>query len=176
MSDVPYLGQTTDLALGQDFLTWLWFRSEIKNTFADSGGRPFTVSMEKRIVVQGGEGENLETASVSGPMSELREARLGLNIGKKVTRAQIVLSQDPEEWGLTLKAEDFTLNGLKTPAVVTEKDGDGDPDALFFEKIHLIETCLDFMDSIYKEFLSLRLSRDWEDQVAQARAWMQSNQ
>ena len=24
----PYLGQTTDMVLGQEFLTWLWFRSE----------------------------------------------------------------------------------------------------------------------------------------------------
>ena len=48
-------GQTTDTVLGQEFLTWLWFRSENHPLgFQDKNGS-FTVAMEQRIVVQGGE-------------------------------------------------------------------------------------------------------------------------
>jgi len=117
MTDTPYLGQSTDLILGQEFLTWLWFRSATGSIFNDGKGRPFNVSMEQRIVVQGGEGDHVETASVSGVDSELREARMGLTTGKKVTRAQIRLERDPEEWQVTLKAADFALGSLKTPKV-----------------------------------------------------------
>ncbi len=28
MSSIPYLGESTDIVLGQEFLTWLWFRSD----------------------------------------------------------------------------------------------------------------------------------------------------
>ncbi|KAF4530283.1 hypothetical protein B566_EDAN018420 [Ephemera danica] len=43
--------------------------------------------MEQRIVVQGGEGDRLETATVSGVESELREARMGLTTGVTFMRA-----------------------------------------------------------------------------------------
>ena len=93
MADASYIGENTDLVLGQDFLTWLWYKSETSNgLFRMSGGsakagEPFTLNMEQRVVVRGGEGDNKETASVSGSLSPLREARLGLLTGKLVVRA-----------------------------------------------------------------------------------------
>ncbi len=174
MADSPYLGQSTDLILGQEFLTWLWFRSESQNTFKLPDGKLFAIHMEQRIVVQGGEGEALETASVSGAYSELREARLGLSTGKKVTRALLRIEQDPEMWQLTLKAADFSLNSLKTPKIEKSGDGEDDPDALFFEKIYLIEHALDFLDTLYAEFLKLRLSASsWKEETAALRVWLQ---
>ncbi len=172
MSDTPYLGQTTDLILGQEFLTWLWYKSSVGGIFNDPDGRPFTVSMEQRIVVQGGEGDHVETASVSGLDSELREARMGLTTGKKVTRALLRLERDPEIWQVTLKAADFTLNSLKTPKI--EKDNDDDPDALFLEKVHLIESCLELVDSMYKTFLGIRLGAEWKQEAANIKEWTQA--
>jgi hypothetical protein len=175
MTDTPYLGQSTDLILGQEFLTWLWFRSATGSIFNDGKGRPFNVSMEQRIVVQGGEGDHVETASVSGIDSELREARMGLTTGKKVTRAQIRLERDPEEWQVTLKAADFALGSLKTPKVENPAKDDLDPDALLLEKVALIESCLELLDCVYKNFLDIRLSDGWKDEVKQLNAWMMQN-
>lgn len=172
MSSIPYLGESTDIVLGQEFMTWLWFRSDTAPTFKNpEGGPDFTVSMEQRIVVQGGEGEAKETASVSGVMSELREARLGLATGKQVTRALVLFTRDPEVWQVTLKAADLSLSGLKTPTVEKGDSPDDDPDALFYEKVHLTEVCLSFIDTVYAEFLRLRLSRDWEEETKNIRDW-----
>lgn len=170
MNDTPYLGQTTDLILGQEFLTWLWFRSATGAIFNDKTGRPFAVSMDQRIVVQGGEGDQLETASVSGPDSELREARTGLTTGKKVTRAQLRIERDPESWQLTLKAADFSLGSLKTPRI--DREDDTDPDALFLEKMYLVEACLELVDALYASFLTVRLGKTWSDEVTRLREWM----
>lgn len=171
MSSIPYLGESTDLVLGQEFLTWLWYKSDTGPVFkSPDSGPDFSISMEQRVVVQGGEGEARETASVSGVMSELREARLGLATGKQVTRALVRFTREPEAWQVTLKAADFSLGSLKTPAV--EKDSqDDDPDALFFEKIHLTEVCLGFFDAVYAEFLELRLSPAWEAETKNIREW-----
>ncbi len=173
MNDVPYLGESTDLVLGQEFLTWLWFRSDTAPEFAaPDQGVPFTVSMEQRIVVQGGEGETRETASVSGALSELREARLGLATGKQVTRALVRFSREPEEWRVTLRAADFAMGSMKTPSVERGDSSDDDPDALFYEKIHLTEVCLGFFDALYKMFLELRLSpNNWEEESQKIREW-----
>lgn len=172
MSSIPYLGESTDIVLGQEFLTWLWFRSDTDPIFrSPDGGPDFSVSMEQRIVVQGGEGEAKEIASVSGVMSELREARLGLATGKQVTRALVRFTRDPEVWQVTLKAADLSLGGLKTPTVEKGDSPDDDPDALFYEKIHLMEVCLGFIDVMYAAFLERRLSRDWEDETRKIRDW-----
>lgn len=166
----PYLGQTTDTVLGQEFLTWLWFRSENQPLgFQDKEG-PFTVTMEQRIAVQGGEGESLETATVSGSLSPLREARLGLRTGKKVTRALVRFERDAMAWQMTLKAEDFSLGSFRTPKV--EREEDDDPDALFLEKVYLTELCLGFLDICYRDFITLRLSPRWNEEIREMGTWM----
>ncbi|MBQ4132521.1 MAG: hypothetical protein IJD04_02150 [Desulfovibrionaceae bacterium] len=169
-----YLGQTTDFILGQDFLTWLWYRSESRaGMFEDRNGRPFAAYMEQRVSVQGGEGDSLETATVSGAMSELKEARMGLITGKKVTRALLRFERESESWQVSLKAENFSLNALKTPKV--EKAGpDDDPDAVLLERLYLIDACLELLDGLYAEFIGLRLNpAAWNEEIANMRVWMQ---
>lgn len=174
MSNTPYLGQTVDIILGQEFLTWLWFRSESRNgMFMTPQGTSFNVFMEQRIVVQGGEGESLETATVSGSLSQLREARLGLSTGKKVIRALLRFERDADSWQVTLKAEDFALGSLKTPVIEKGDSDDDEPDARFLEKIYLIETCLGYLDEVYRQFLTVRLSDSWKDEVRDLRVWME---
>ncbi|MFW6054436.1 MAG: hypothetical protein ACOC9D_00915, partial [Thermodesulfobacteriota bacterium] len=85
--------------IGRDFLTWLWFYTDQKNgLFQSKAGEDFALFLEQRITVLGGEGESLDTAVSSGPLSELREARLGLQTGKKVSQARIRMEQDENTW------------------------------------------------------------------------------
>ncbi len=168
-----YIGQIRDIILGRDFLTWLWFRSEVNGGRFETGeGQAYTLYLEQRISVQGGEGEDAETAVVSGPHSELREARLGVATGKKVNKALLRLECDPDEWRVALKAEDFTVHGLKTPQV--EKAGeDDDPDAVFLEKIYLMERCMSFLDDVYGRFLRLRFGEEWREEAGKIRSWLE---
>ncbi len=162
-----------DEILGQDFLTWLWFRSETApHDFKDKNGGHFFVYMEKKIVVQGGEGESLETASVSGANSQLKEARLGLSMGKKVTRAQIRFEWDSLEYSFSLSSKDFSLSAFKTPKIDTQ-DSD-DPDGLFLEKMYLIEEGIDRFDHLFKSFLNLRLSSNWAEEVQNIANWVKT--
>jgi len=160
------------MMLGQEFLTWLWYKSDAQPTgFRDAANTPFHLYMEHRVVVQGGEGDKLETASVSGTLSPLREARFGLATGKKVTRATLRFEQDGLSWQLALKAEDFAVSGLKTPKA-DRGDADDDPDAQLLERIYLIERCIALLDSLYAAFLRLRLSPQWTDESRQVHTWM----
>lgn len=168
-----------DVLLGQEFLTWLWYRGEIADGLfrmtKESGheGEAFHVRLEQRLVVRGGEGDYQETASVSGSFSPLREARLGLSTGKQVVRALVRLSKDELDWQLTLKAEDFCLNSMRTPPVAKPEEGD-DPDATFLEKIYLIESCLELIDDVYRQFLTIRLSMQaWDDEVRSIKNWIE---
>ena len=168
-----YIGQAQDAALGREFLTWLWYKSESKGgIFAGPDNLDFALFVEQRVSVQGGEGESLETATVSGRMSELREARLGLTTGKKVSRALLRLERDAEAWQLTVKAEDFSLSGFKTPKVETRTEEGDDPDALFLERIFLLDKALGFLDHIFAGFVRLRLAPEWAEECAGIRTWL----
>ena len=164
--------QSTDMILGQEFLTWLWHKSDAQShSFSDAANAPFQLFMEHRVVVQGGEGDTLETTSVSGALSPLREARFGLATGKKVTRATLRFEQDGLRWQLSLRAEDFAVSGLRGPKT-DQGDADGDPDAPLLERMYLMERCLALLDCLYASFLRLRLSPQWADEARQVHAWM----
>ena len=173
--DADSVDYTMDGILGQDFLTWLWFRSDVAYTlFRTDDGQPFQVSMEKRVTVTGFVGCDRETASVtaSDTDSPLSEARLGLRRGKKVASALIHLTKDDFVFDVSVKAADFSLNSLKTPKI-DKPDRDDDPDALFLEKVFLIETAVTLLDSLYRQFLGLRLDEGkWKKTTDEMMKWM----
>ena len=165
-------GQMLSSVLGEEFLTWLWFQSDVvPGAFVNKEGHPFSVSMEQRIVVQGGQGDAKDTATVAGTLSPLTEARFGLGKGKKVTRATIRLEEDDLVFQFTLKAGDFTLGSLKLPKVEKPAE-DEDPDAMLLERFYLMEVCLGLLESLYATFLRLRLSADWSETVQEITAWI----
>ncbi|WP_457572640.1 hypothetical protein [Desulfovulcanus sp.] len=161
--------------LGEEFLTWLWFKSEENNGFFETrDGQGFALYFGQKIVVQAGEGEAMEKAVCSsGVMSELKEARLGLKRGKKVVQAAIWLEQDSNAWQLQIKADNFAISGLKTPKVDMKLEEGDDPDAKFLEKMYLVEKSLEFLDSVYEQFLRLRLSPAWSDEVRKIKKWLE---
>ncbi len=167
------LAEEKGAMLGRDFLTWLWFKSDEQGgIFKTRKGDDFSVYLEQKVVVEGGEGESLEKAVCTGIMSELREARLGLRTGKKVARAKIRLEQDANEWIMEVNASDFTFSGIKTPRVETNREEGDDPDSAFLEKMFLLEKALEFLDELFRRFVELRLSIHWQGEVDAFRKWL----
>ena len=76
------------------------------------------------------------------------------------------------DWQVSLKAEDFSINSLRTPRVARD-DGDEDPEGLFLEKMYLIDLGLDMLDEMYRQFLSLRLdAAAWNKEAQAVAEWM----
>ncbi len=166
--------QTVSLLLGQEFLTWLWFASETSSgLFRTKDGEAFSVTVEQKVSVQGGEGEARETAMCSGPMAELREARMGLATGKKVNKVKVRIEKDEAAWQVLLDAATFTLQGLKTPKVEMKLEEGEDPDARILEKIYLLEKCTGYVDTVFAKFLDLRFSPQWKEETARLRRWLE---
>lgn len=172
--DLEY-AQTVSLALGQEFLTWLWFAGETSNgLFRTREGEAFSVTVEQKVSVQGGEGEAKETAVCSGPMAELREARLGLRNGKKVNKVKVRIEKDEVSWQVLLDAANFTLQGLKTPKVEMKLEEGEDPDSRILEKIYLLEKCMDYLDTVFTRFLDLRFGPNWPEETTRLRKWLEN--
>ena len=169
----PNIAAAKDPILGQDFLTWLWFKSE-KNgwLFRQKDGAEVNVYLEQRISVRGGEGEDAETAVVTGPHALFAEARLGLKSGKRVDKALIRFEQDGETWTVMLKADDLSLNGLRTQKIETRTEEGEDPDARVLEKLFLVEKCAAFIDTLYSQFLTVRLGSGWTGELSDVAEWL----
>ncbi|WP_031483904.1 hypothetical protein [Maridesulfovibrio frigidus] len=175
--DLLLLAERENTLLGQDFLTWLWFKSEMSDgQFQLDDGERFLLFMEQRMSVQGGEGENVDTATVNSSSGDMTEVLMGLKTGKKVNRAQIRMEIDENEWQVQIKAEDFGLSGLKTPKVEMKDEEGDDPDSKFLEKIYLIEKCLSLLDSVYMDFIKIRISKEWQDEVSKFRHWLRNDE
>ena len=162
-----------DVVLGQDFLTWLWFRSE-KNgwLFRMKDGSECNVYLEQRLSVRGGSGENVEKAVVTGPHAEFTEAKLGVRNGKLVDKALVKIERDGATWTVLLASDDFSLSSLKTPKIETRLEEGDDPDAAFLEKMMLLEQCTGFIDELFRQFLEVRLSTNWTDELRTFREWL----
>mgnify|MGYP006274547163 CR=1 FL=1 len=158
--------------LGRDFLTWLWYKSEVNNgIFKSEKGEDFAVYLSQKVTVESGEDDSRDKTVSSGLMSELREARLGLNSGKKVVQALFRIEQDSSEWQIQINADDFSYSGLKTPKVETRLEEGDDPDSPFLEKMFLLQKAQNFTDELFRQFLDLRLSANWPEETAAVRRW-----
>lgn len=156
--------------LGQDFLTWLWYRVEAgDDVFTSLDGREFVVAFEQKISVQGGDTENVETATVTSPRNILDEAMTGLARGKKVSQVHLRVESGSDSFTFQIRAQDFSMSALKTPKV--EDDGD-DPDGAVLEKYSLIDACWAFFDTCFQAFLNLRLSEEWDDEAKRITDWI----
>ena len=172
----PFFGsearRTVD-EMGQDFLTWLWFSTQHGGTFVAPDGKPFAASLERKIIVESEVGENKKTATVSGPLSALEEAMTGLRLGKKVVSAGLFLEQGDGSWLFTVQSLNFRLNSCRTPKGFADESED--PEGFFLDKAGFVIRAFEMLHAIFRAFLLLRLSDNWDVAVNQLRDWVNAS-
>ena len=163
--------------LGQEFLTWLWWKSEERGgTIELSTMGDVTVVFEKHMLLEFGEGESSEKIICSGLQAELQEARTGLQMGKKLEQARIVIGHKNYEYSFTLAAALMEFRNVRLPKTeATESDRGENPEeveGMILERIFLFEELIRLVNLIFLKFLQLRLSEDWRDELIKVRAWI----
>ncbi len=163
--------------LGQEFLTWLWFKSEERGGMVELPGKgDVVVVFEKHMLLEFGEGEAFEKIVCQGMQIELNEARTGLRMGKKLEQARIHLAQGDYEWHLTLKASLFEFRSVKPPKTLSAGEENDDPEAAegrILERIGLLETATRIIDELFRFFLQIRISPAWSAEAARLKEWIQ---
>ncbi|HID98640.1 MAG TPA: hypothetical protein EYP57_10730 [Thermodesulfobacteriaceae bacterium] len=163
--------------LGREFLTWLWFRSEEGGHFvSESGPDGISVSLERFMVLDGGEGLSSETVTCRGLQTELTEAKSALRTGKKVARAHIRLTTGEGEWRFTLDGATLDIKSLKPPATGDQSGEEMEDLALearILERAYLIEQAVVAVDSLFKAFLLCRTDpQAWKQEKKAISRWI----
>ena len=173
--------------IGTEFLLWLMYR-----TMNDSGeyrinrpgpageGEPFVAYLNDRLVLRGGGDEGVQKITVAGPQDHFSETYTALKTGKQIIEATLYLEKDDNRWKTTLKGELFHFGAFRSPPVKIEKDDVTDPgserEAVFFERMFLLETGLQLFDSLYAAFLTERLSEGWSATLRTIQQWLEAEE
>ncbi len=163
--------------LGQEFLTWLWWKSEERGGSVDlTGEGDITVVFEKHMLLESGEGESIEKIVCTGLQAELQEARTGLRMGKKLEQARIVINHNSYEYSFTLAAGLMEFRNVRLPKTENSESDTGDNpeevEGMVLERIYLFEELIKLVNGLFKMFLDVRLSGAWQDELLRVRAWV----
>ncbi len=162
--------------LGQEFLIWLWFRSETQGGNVELPGRGWVpVVFEKHMLLECGEGPECEKLVCRGLMTELKEARAALALGKRPEQARLKIGSEEQEYSFTLSAATLEFRSMKLPATAGADDDDRTGlEGQILERIALIEEGIELMTNLYRLFLNLRISDAWNGELIRLREWISS--
>ena len=148
--------------IGYEFLTWLWFAIERNPTLLQSpSGDSGSLNLGNRIVLENFTRDKTESITIKGDDPNFDAALLSLKNGALVTEINLVFKSNEQEWRFTLKGESFSITNLKTPQrgpVETLEDTEG----AVLEQAFLLEQLLQYQDILFKTFIHLRVSKEWE--------------
>lgn len=135
--------------LGNEFLTWLWFKMETQS-FDCVPGSKIVLSKEK------------ESVTIKGEESDLIIGKVALTDGFVVSEMNIVY----DGYSFTLKGSELAFNGLKTSKVELDES-----DGLILENIYFVEEVSEKLESLFKEFILLRID-NWSETLTKIKYWV----
>lgn len=163
--------------LGQEFLAWLWYKSEERSGAIDIPGTgDVLVVFEKHMLLEFGEGEANEKVICRGLQTELKEAKAGLLMGKKPEQARLRLIRGEYEFGVTLTAAALEFRNVRLPKTVAASDEGDEPEARegqMLERIGLFEELSSLVNDLFRMFIRIRASEQWPAELEKVRQWVQ---
>jgi hypothetical protein len=155
--------------LGGEFVLWLWFSRDVLAGALDIPGQGMMeVALESSLLLVDPLTDT-ERVTVRGfdPLGSL-EAEHALLVGKLPRKVGLRLVFEQNEWVATLDAASFVLSGVKLPALLSEGEEEH-----FHERMRLLEQLHDLVQGLYRHFLTVRLSPQWEVTLLPAmRDWL----
>jgi len=155
--------------VGQDFLTWLWFYSEVRGGLMTIDKDQYGIMLEGPLTFYlEGDGAHLTLLRNGSPLvsSEAKTAMLG---GKKLLSAKITMAHQQESWTTMLDADNFIFRGLKIPK------GEEELDAVsrFQQRMVALDRFMNAFLSYYDRFLDERLDhKQWKPVQKDIHKWV----
>ena len=145
--------------LGLEFTTWLWNLTEdTERRFHGHKNNILSVTFGKEVVAAGkNDNDESETITAKGDRWKGMDGlKAELDCGKRITKADMEMSEGSDDWAFTLHSFDWKLAGLKTPAVTLDEDDASDNEMVLREKVYLVERVYAHLDVIFHQFIRER--------------------
>jgi hypothetical protein len=155
--------------LGQEFLTWLWWRSSARPDFRHPDGSEVYVHVDEYLELRGERGAARKTVLRSGVPGASAEGKAALRGGKTVAAVRLLFARGEEEAAFTLRGEDLDVSALRLPA----PEGN-DAEERLAASLERVERLYRDLDLCLRTFLEVRCSPRWDEEVSALRAWGES--
>jgi hypothetical protein len=155
--------------IGQDFLTWLWFYSEVRGGLITIEKDQYGIMLEGPLTLYlEGDGAHLTLLRHGSPLvaTEAKTALLG---GKKLVSAKITMAHQQESWTVMLDANNFIFRGVK----ISKTEEDLDAVSRFHQRMVSLDRFMNAFFSYYERFLDERLDRkQWKPVQKDIHRWV----
>jgi len=169
--------------LGHDFLLWLMHETmngaseySVNQPGPSVVGEGFVAYLNDRVLLSVSNENGVQKVTVTGPQDNFNEVRTALQGGKAICESVLYLEKQEKQWKLTLKGDTFHFASFKAPSVTLEKDATTDPalerEAVFYERMGLLEEGLQLFNSLLATFLKQRLAANWSTKEQAIRAYL----
>jgi len=141
----------TDLTPGRDFLTWLWYFSELNGGELEIGDLGnFQLGIEGPLTFAfSAEAKGAEESVVKKGCPQLSaEAKAALAVGKKLKKAKIMLARDQDVWTFTFDADKFNFTGMNLP-----EGEETDRDSYFAERIEYLHLFHKAIEGYFRKYV-----------------------
>lgn len=166
-------GVETHGFLGEEFLTWLWFRWESDGgEFTLPGGRVVGVALDDFLSFAAPSDDETEQTLRRGLPTRTAEARTALHQGRRLRKARLLIGEGSRQWAATLDAPTLTLMGVRLPEDAEECESDTDRTA---DRAANWLALHEIVQALYGQFLRDRLRPDYLATSGERQArWMAS--
>lgn len=154
--------------VGNEFLLWLWFRTQTQDdTFKLSDDSEVTVMIARTLTLECPRGQTgYETISHEAPV-KLPEAKRAIQSGKLPRKAGLTLVRHDVQYEFTLHAETLAVGSAKLPPSEEEDDR-----ARLEERANRIRHLMETLDLLFEAFGQVRFTSAWNDELAKMQKWL----
>ncbi len=146
----------SELTIGRDFLTWIWYFQEIEGgIFPTPELGTFSILIDGPLTFIG-DGEKAQEMVIRKGLPTISpEAQTALIQGKKLRQARLTLAREKDEiWLFTLDTDRFFYRGLTLPQVEELDSG-----SRFQERIKFLEIFNEAFLALYKKYLDILINK-----------------
>ena len=168
---VPWVAKSVDLKdfLGNEFLVWLWWRSETTEGPFEAGEAQVHAAFDKALDMDCAWGVGGRQSLRGDGPTRLGEAGEALRNGKWPRKLGLLMSDGEVGFELTLAGDAYAVAGAKLPEAEEAQTRREVVEARL-ESVRLLS---DLLDGMYAGFLKARTGGSWGSvQVPEIRAWI----
>lgn len=157
--------------LGEEFLTWLWFRLETEGGEFDLGkGKVLGVVLDDFLAFAPSEQDETEQILRKGLPTRSAEAAAALRGGRRLRRAKLLLAVGERQWSVVVDGPTLGLRSVRLPEDSEEAETPQDRN---LERVQHFLEVHDLVGALYHRFLQQRLRPDYLKTAAESQAqWM----
>ncbi len=162
-----------DVTPGRDFLTWLWYYSELNGGEISLECGDFQLGIEGPLTfAYSAEAKGAEESVLKKGCPQLSaEAKSALAVGKKLKKAKLTMAREQDVWSFTFDADKFTFSGLNLPDGVEMEESER-----FAERVEYLHVFHQAVEAYFKKFVDSITGATAGEVAKDIRRWAQDRE